>query len=238
MALRPLEVNKVQRFTALVIGKAGIGKTSLLRTIPETEGVCVINAESGLLCVADLVESGRVQGYEVETVEELREVYKALTTDEFKEKYKWVFIDSLTEISSRVVGQMKAKYTDRKDSFVMWGEYTDVMTNMIKVFRDIEHYNVVFTCLDDIDKDDNNKRYVAPSISGSGLKNRLTSYFDEVFYYTMVTGEGGKEVRGFITQPTAQYPAKDRSGKLGHSEEPNLGKIKEKIVRIKKGAKK
>ena len=61
MPLKPIVAEKVDRFTALVIGEAGIGKTSLLRTIPEEDKVCVLSAESGLLAVRDLVKAGRVE---------------------------------------------------------------------------------------------------------------------------------------------------------------------------------
>lgn len=229
MALKPLTVEPTDRFTALIIGEAKIGKTSLIRTIPTDENVCVLSAESGLLCIRDLVKAKQVTGYEIGSFADMRESFQLLMTDKFKEHYKWIFIDSLTEISSRCVEAMKAKYPNKADSFPMWGEYNDLMTQMIKGFRDIAHYNVIFTCLPSIEKDENNKRYVGPNISGSGLKERLTSYFDEVFYMTTQKGANGTEERVFITQPWGRYPAGDRSGALELIEQPNLAAIKSKI---------
>jgi hypothetical protein len=91
------------------------------------------------------------------------------------------------------------------------------------------HYNIVFTCLPSTEKDETNRRYIAPSISGSGLKEKLTSYFDEVFYMTSQKNSEGNEERIFITQPIERYPAKDRSGVLETIEQPNLTVIKNKI---------
>ena len=227
--LKQISIENSGRFIALVIGQSGIGKTSLLRTIPENEPVCVVSAEAGLLCVRDLVESRRVQGFEVNSFADLSEVYQFLSSPA-SGQFKWVFIDSLTEISGRCVEAMKAKYPDRKDSFPMWGEYADKMTALIKAYRDLQKYNVVFTCLDSCEKDDLNRRFLGPAIPGGSLKERLASYFDEVFFMASLPDAEGKERRAFITQPWERFPAKDRSGKLAVVESPHLGQIKEKIL--------
>jgi hypothetical protein len=227
--LNRITAQSADRLIALVVGHAGIGKTSLLRTIPQDANVCVLSAEAGLLCVRDLVQSGRVQGFEIQDFASLAEAYTELQKEESKKAFQWIFIDSLTEIASRCVEAMKAKYPDRKDSFPMWGEYADRMTALIKGFRDMTSYNVVFTCLDSVEKDDNNKRYIGPSISGSALKERLASYFDEVFYMISTPDQNGNERRIFVCQPWDRYPAKDRSGKLDTAETPDLSAISEKI---------
>jgi len=227
--LKQIALENSSRFLALVIGQSGIGKTSLLRTLPENEPVCVVSAESGLLCVRDLIESKRVQGFEVNSFADLGEVYQYLTT-EGQSLFKWVFIDSLTEISARCVEAMKAKYPDKSNSFQLWGEYSDKMTALIKAYRDLTAFNVVFTCLDSTEKDDLSRRFVGPSISGAGLKERLASFFDEVFYMVSLPDSDGKERRAFITQPWERFPAKDRSGKLAVVEAPHLGQIKSKIL--------
>ena len=225
--MRKISVESLNRMTALVIGKAGIGKTSLLRTIPEGEKVCVLSAESGLLCVRDLVLSGKVEGFEISNFEELKQALSFFQSGRGDE-YQWIFIDSLTEIAARCVESVKEKYINSKDTFKMWGEYNDMLTKIIKDFRDLTSHSVVFTCLPSIEKDEENRRYIGPSMSGSQLKERLTSYFDEVFY--MMPHESGPRI--FITQPDdTRIPAKDRSGKLNSIEKPDLGWIKNKIMR-------
>jgi len=228
MALKQISIETTTRFIALVIGQSGIGKTSLLRTLPQGEPVFVVSAEAGLLCVRDLVECGRVQGVEVSSFADLAEVYTYLVSPQ-AEAYKWIFIDSLTEIAARCIEAMKAKYPSKADSFNLWGEYSDKMTALIKAYRDLRAFNVVFTCLDATEKDETNRRYVGPSISGSGLKDRLSSFFDEVFHMVSLPDSEGKERRALITQPWERYQAKDRSGKLALVESPHLGQIKAKI---------
>lgn len=242
--MKKISLESSSRFCALVIGPAGIGKTSLLRSIagqkydPQTGTweqsgepagkVCTISAESGLLCVRDLVAAGAVEGFEIESFADMREVQAQLMTPAFQERYQWIFIDSLTEISARCVDFAKQKYPSGADGFKLWGEYNDAMTAIIKAYRDMTQYNVVFTCLETVDKDQNNVRYKAPMISGSGLKERLTSYFDEVLYMDRITLDDGTQRVVFKTRELGV--AKDRSGRLSPIEEPSLLAIRDKIL--------
>lgn len=245
MALKKISADAASRFCCLIVGPAGIGKTSLLRSIlgqnfnPQTGAweqvvepkgrVCTLSAESGLLCVRDLVTSGAVEGFEIGSFQEMKEAYAAFMSPAFQERYQWIFIDSLTEISARCVENVKQKFPSGSDSFKMWGEYNDLMTNIIKDFRDLSQYNVVFTCLETVDKDQNGFRYKAPMISGAGLKERLTSYFDEVLYMDRVTEEDGTPRVVFKTREPVGV-AKDRSGRLAAIEPANLLSIQQKIL--------
>lgn len=244
--LKPITQETANRFAGLIIGQSGIGKTSLLRTIMgqtfdvarngwiQEENpigrVCVLSAESGLLCVRDLVQAGYVEGFEIGSLSDFREALQVLSHPDSQAKYQWIFIDSLTEIASRCVEAMKAKYPDKKDSFPMWGEYTDTMTAMIKAFRDMTAYNIVFLSLDSVEKDELNRRFVGPDIAGNGLKQRLPSYFDEVIYLALFRDEQGRPYRAFVCHPTEKFPAKDRSGRLEPIEKPCLRNIFKKII--------
>jgi len=246
MALNPITQESADRICALVIGKYGLGKTSLLRTMlgqeytsggwkqvsdPPEEKVCVLSAESGLLAVRDLVKAGLVEGYEIGSQQEFKEAYQLLaTTQEMKDRYGWIFIDSLTEISARCDQVMREKYSDRSKSFNRWDDYYATIQLTVKGFRDLKDYSVVFTCLETINKDESNRRYPAPDVVGRGLKEKLPSFFDEVFYMQTTTDDDGNEYRVFYTQPINEYPAKDRSGKLNTIEKPNLLYIKNKIL--------
>lgn len=241
--LKKITIETASRFCALVIGPAGIGKTSLLRTIlgqcydpengwvqcQEPNGkVLTLSAESGLLCVRDCIAGGLVEGFEIGSFSDMREAFTALQSPEFKERYQWVFIDSLTEIAARCVESAKQKFPSGGDSFKLWGEYNDSMTALIKAFRDMTSYSVIFTCLETVSQDQNNVRYKAPMISGTGLKERLTSYFDEVLYMERERNEDGSETVVFKTRELGV--AKDRSGRLEPIEPANLLTIRNKII--------
>ena len=230
MTLKKITIENADRITCLVIGRAGIGKTSLLRSIPKDEAVLTLSAESGLLCVRDLVEQGRITGFEIKTLADLEEALTYLQTPEYQLTYKWIFLDSLTEIAAATVLAMQEKYPNKGDSFKLWGDYNDTLTRLIKAFRDLAPYNVVFTSLETIEQDDVKRRFIAPDMPGKQLKERLTSFFDEVFYMTSIPNSEGKEQRVFFTGPYENQPGKDRSGKLALVEKPHLGHIKNKIL--------
>ena len=244
MALKTITQESTERICCLVIGRYGMGKTCLIRTVlgqsfidgewvqkQETvDKVCVLSAESGLLGLRDLIKNGLIEGFEIGSLADFKEAYQLLSnTPEMQERYQWIFIDSLSEISQRCDAVMREKYPDAAKTFKRWDDYSDTMINTIKKFRDLKQYNVVFTCLETIEKDEIGRRFFAPDVIGRGLKERLPSFFDEVFYLTSTKDEEGKPQRIIYTQPINEYPAKDRSGKLDPIIWPDLLRIKQKI---------
>lgn len=252
MALTPITAQSADRICALLIGPAGIGKTSQIRcllgqdfqggqwvqTNLAPEKVLVLSAEGGLLCVRDLVASGQVQGFEIHSLTEFHEAlrYVATAPEVRQDGFRWVSIDSLTEIASRCAEELQRKYPSKADSLKLWGEYNQVMTDIVKSFRDLTHINVVFTCLINIEKDKEGRRFPMPDISGSSLKQRLTSYFDEVLVLDRMalnTGDPENPVMQEMLVFNTRNPvglAKDRSGKLAETEYPNLLMIRNKIL--------
>lgn len=223
----------------VIYGKAGVGKTSLAKTCDGK--VLIISAEGGLLSLSDndidfiditIDESGNLLS-KADRLAMLRNAYEYAQTEEARKKYSWLFVDSLTEIGQIVIENLKVKYPEKKDALLMWGEYSDTMRSFIKAFRDLTGYNVVFTALSSTEKDELSRRYQAPDLQGK-IASQLPGYFDEVFYYHVYDNqETGETVRSLITQPNEKVIAKDRSGKLEISEEPNLAKIVSKIKRVK-----
>lgn len=249
--LKPITPQSADRIAILVIGPAGIGKTSLLRTLcgqyydgeswkqwdnVQPAKVCVLSAESGLLCVRDLVVNGTIQGYEISSLSEFQEAQRLCMSKEFKDSgVKWIFIDSLTEIATRCAAQIKADYeaatgNSKQNGFKIWADYNTTMTDIIKSFRDLTDYNVVFTCLEKRDKDEGgNALGLSPDIPGTTLNNRLTSYFDEVFHMEKGRDGNGKDCIFFSTKSPLGL-SKDRSGKLQPYEAPNLLSVQFKIL--------
>ena len=250
--LKPITAQSTSRICCLLLGPAGIGKTSQIRCLLgqdwdrekgqwvqgayPPEKTLVLSAESGLLAAHDLVVSGQVEGYEIRSLTEFKEALQYCQGNAFREAgYQWIFIDSLTEIAARCAEDMQVKYPSKQDSFKLWGEYTQTMTDIIKTFRDLPGVNVCFTCLVATEKDEFQRRFPVPDISGSGLKNRLTSYFDEALVMERMRLDDGTEFLAFKTREPVGL-AKDRSGRLNPLEKPNLLSVKQKILSINASA--
>jgi phage nucleotide-binding protein len=231
MKIRSTKDSKATTVKALVYGPAGIGKTTLAGTLKSR--TLIISAESGLLSlqnkeidVIDLsLDDNDKPLPKSERIAKLRKIYQWLTTDEVMKKYKAVFIDSLTEINMNMLEYLQTQFPDRKDSLVMYGELSKNMRALITLFRDLPHYDVIFTALAETEKDENGFRFQTVQLVGS-FASRITGYFDEVFYMThSLDGE-----RVLLTQKTDRIIAKDRSGKLSTEEKPDLGIVLEKIL--------
>jgi phage nucleotide-binding protein len=214
----------------LVYGRSGIGKTTLAKTL---EGpALIISAESGLASLhgtkidfIDITQDDN--GFLLSPkarLDKLGEIYKQLQSPEMQKKYNVIFIDSLTEIADTMVTHLAEVHTDSKDTYKMWGLYTVKMINIVRSFRDLPHYNVVFTALEDEVQDDTKLVHYQPMMSGTKVKAALVPMFDEVFRYTIIDDK-----RKLITDATKSSIAKDRSGKLTQLEEPDLSKVFNKI---------
>ena len=245
MALVKTTWQDVNRIACLIVGQAGTGKTSLIRTIrgqkynPDTnewdlpyepETVCILSAESGLLCIKDLLLANEVDSYNISSLAEFNEAAELLANGQMKDGngqlYQWIFIDSLTEIATKCAEEKQREYTNKKDSFKLWGDYNQEMTAVIKKFRDMLQYNVVFTCLEKVTEGS-----IIPDLPGTTLNSRITSYFDEVLHITKQPNKGGKIISIFTTKWPVGL-AKDRSGKLSDvTDDANLLEIKAEILK-------
>ncbi len=237
MITKPLTVvSKIQntnkfesdRITCVVYGNPGAGKTRLSSTIKEP--TLILSAESGLLSIRGL----GLDYWEINNFTDLREAYEYLQTEEAKKKYKWIYLDSLTEINERLLEIQKKKYPGANDTFKMWGEFKDILTAFIKSYRDFKPYNVVFTALASVDKDELGMRFTNVDIN-TKLSLALPKFFDEVFYL-QVFNVDGVQTRKLLTSEYKNIIAKDRSGKLELYEEADLNLIKEKILGKKENA--
>lgn len=220
-----------KRFVALIVGESGIGKTSLVKTLPEPEeAILLISAESGLACL----DGTNIDVVEVDpnnTTGSLESIYDYLQSDEAKKKYKYVFIDSLTEIGQLIVAELKKDphFGQPKNALQLWGKYTELMTMICKSYRDMSDYSVIFTCLNAVEKDGLEK-FESFNLQGSSIKNSIKAWYDLVLFYKVYKDEDGTH-RMLVTD-TAESPlAKDRSGKLEAYEKADLSVIINKIIK-------
>lgn len=237
MQIKTTYQQHLHKIKVVVHGESGNGKTTLAGTL-EGKGL-IISSEAGLLSLQDkdidFVDLANDEGGIVpkeKRIDRLAKIYQYLLTKECIDRYEWVFIDSLTEISQNMIEKLLVEYPERKDSLVLFGENAKRMRSLIKLFRDLPHYHVIFTALSTIEKDDNARRFKGIDVIGK-ISNQLPAFFDEVFYLGISKDKEGASKR-FIATTSDNIICKDRSGKLGAYEQPNLALIFNKILGGKK----
>lgn len=217
-----------ERFYGLVVGESGIGKTSLVKTLPTPmERVLIISAESGLLCLSGT----DIQVFEIgsNTWEDICEIISFLQEDNGK-RFDYVYIDSLTEIVEKMLEQLKRdpKLSDTKNTFLLWGKLKENMKIFLKTMRDLKKCSVVFTCLPATEKD--GLELVDIFKMPGGIKDDVKPLFDIVMHYQIFKDEDGSPIRKLVTSDEVSKLAKDRSGLLDHYEDPDLSVIIKKVL--------
>lgn len=241
----------------VIFGKSGIGKTSLLWTLPASTAL-FFDLEAGDLAI----EGWTGDSIRPRTWEECRDFAvfiggpnPALRDDQVYsqahynavcarfgdaaaiDRYETVFIDSIT-VAGRLCfqwckGQPEA-FSDKTGKPDMRGAYGLHGREMIAWLTHLQHTrtkNVWFVGILDEKLDDFNRKVFQPQIDGSKTGLELPGIVDEVLTMAEVKDEGGNASRAFICQTINpwSYPAKDRSGRLALIEEPHLGRLMAKI---------
>jgi hypothetical protein len=242
-----------------VLGRPGVGKTYLLRTIaPQTlNATLFVDIEAGDLSVADLpVASVRPQIWP-----DLRDVacvlsgpdpavaagaayseahYEKVMANEDLARlapFQTLFIDSLSEASRRCrlwAEQQPEAFTDRgkKDLRAVYGLVAREMVAWLQRLQHMRSRHVIFVCVLEKATDDFNTPVWRPQIEGQRTANVLPAIVDELLTLEFLDFGDHKPVRAFVcTEPNAWgFPAKDRSGKLDQIEPPDLAKLLAKLT--------
>lgn len=203
----------------LVYGQAGAGKTSLIPTLPNP---VVLSAEGGLLSIAD----AEVPFIEIGSMDDLQEAYKWLTESPDAQQFQSVALDSISEIAEVVLTAEKKKTKDPRQAY---GQLQDMMSDIIRAFRDLPGKHVYFSAKLEKSQDEMGRILYAPSMPGNKLSQMLPYYFDSVFALRVEKDADGNTHRALMCDSDGLWSAKDRSGKLDAWEQPNLGDIIRKI---------
>ena len=242
---------------ACIFGKSGMGKTSLLWTLPP-QTTLFADLEAGDLAVNDWPGAT----VRLRTWPECRDFavfiggpnpalrddqayssahYEAVAA-EFGagvsfDAFETIFVDSIT-VAGRLCfqwcrGQPEA-FSEKNGKPDIRGAYGLHGREMIGWLTHLQHArarNVVFVGILDEKLDDFNRRVFSPQIDGSKTGLELPGIVDQVITMAEIKGQDGTQSRAFICQTlnSWNYPAKDRSGRLDVIEEPHLGRLFEKI---------
>ena len=203
----------------LVYGNAGAGKTSLIPTLPNP---VVFSAEGGLLSIAD----ADVPFVEVSSYDTLMEAYRWVTESDEAKHFESIALDSISEIAEVVLNHEKKV---NKDPRAAYGAMADQMAEIIRAFRDITGRNVLMTAKLEKSTDEMGRVLYSPSMPGNKTGQALPYYFDEVLALRVEKDADGVTQRALMCDSDGLWLAKDRSGKLGSWEAPDLGSIIAKI---------
>jgi phage nucleotide-binding protein len=203
----------------LVYGNAGSGKTSLIPTLPNP---VVFSAEGGLLSIAD----ADVPFVEVSSYDTLMEAYRWVTEADEAKHFESIALDSISEIAEVVLNHEKKIAKDPRQAY---GAMQEQMSDIIRAFRDIPNKHVYFTAKCEKATDETGRILYAPSMPGNKTGQQLPYFFDEVLALRVEKDAEGVAQRALMCDSDGIWQAKDRSGKLGAWEAPDLGAIIAKI---------
>ena len=203
----------------LVYGQSGAGKTTLIKTLPKP---IVLSAEGGLLSLQD----ADLPFIEISDMETLREAYIWLTQSDEAKGFESVALDSISEIAEVVLNAEKKATKDPRQAY---GAMQEQMADIIRAFRDLPGRHVYMSAKLEKTQDEMGRVLYAPSMPGNKTGQALPYFFDEVLALRVEKDGEGVTQRALMCDSDGLWLAKDRSGKLGPWEAPDLGEIIAKI---------
>jgi hypothetical protein len=242
---------------AAIFGRSGIGKTSLLWTLPP-DTTLFYDLEAGDLAI----EGWGGDTIRPRTWEECRDFAvfigganpaipdgRPYSQRHFKDacakfgdpraldKYATIFVDSIT-VAGRLCFQWAkeqpeafSEKTGKPDIRGAYGLHGREMIGWITHLQHTRMKDVFFVGILDEKLDDFNRKVFVPQIDGAKTGLELPGIVDEVLTMTELA-DGAKQLhRVFVCQTLNpwNYPAKDRSGRLDLVEEAHLGRLIAKI---------
>jgi hypothetical protein len=248
----------------LIVGPTGVGKTSLLRTV-DLSSVLFVDIEAGDLAVQDLaIDTLRPRTWPEcrDLAVALAGANPAVPADacysaahytavrdrfgdpELLNSYETFFVDSITAAGRLCFAwssQQPEAFSDRsgkKDLRGAYGLHAREMLAWLMHFQQARAINVVLLGVLEIVTDDFNRVEHRLQMEGSRTGRELPAIVDEVVTYHWVDFGDGALTRSFVcTTPNPwRYPAKDRSGRLDQIEEPDLGKLINKLTKPRAAA--
>jgi hypothetical protein len=241
----------------IIAGPTGVGKTSLLRTLPDPSRVLFIDSEAGDLSVQDVpVDTIRIDDWQSARDIAVRiggpnpsfAPISPYSEAHFKavggwlenhDRYDLIFADSITALSrlsfrhAEQQPEARSERTGAKDLRSCYGLHAREMLMLLHQLQHVRGKHVVFVgILEKITDDFGRFVEFRLQMEGAKVPREIGAIVDELIVMEFLDFGDHKTRRGFVcTSPNPWgLPAKDRSGKLDQTEPPHLGKLIAKIL--------
>ncbi len=203
----------------LCYGQSGAGKTTLIPTLPAP---IVLSAEGGLLSIKD----ANLPYITIATMDDLREAYAFLRDSEEAKAFQSVAIDSISEVAEVVLNTEKKT---SKDPRAAYGNMQEQMADLIRAFRDLPDKHVYMSAKLEKATDEMGRVMYAPSMPGQKMGQSMPFFFDFVFALRVERDADGNFQRALMVESDGLWQAKQRGGRLGAWESPDLGDIIKRV---------
>ena len=205
----------------LVYGGAGVGKTSLVSTIPDAdESILIIDFDNGTFTLRD-------RNIVVAQPKTIKDSFDLFIQLQRKNQFNWIVVDALSEMSSLFLSELKTKHRDPRQAYM---EMADLIKSAISMLRGLKCNKYFITHQDQI-QDDAGALLYSPALEGNALKQKLPQFFDIVACYRVFKKEDSSVIRALQTSNEAdqRYICKDRSRALDAYEKHDIKVIWDKI---------
>lgn len=172
---------------SLLYGHHGWGKTTQAKYLQERYGPgFILSGEAGLRSIMDSeIDYLPFNSWDgkVDTDRGLYSfaaIVKMMRSQEFKDAgYQWIMLDSLTELSDRLIEHLEVEHAGSKNGFALWQDYGRHMLWACKWIRD-QDVHVLVTALAKEEKDDNGGVEYWPAVKGAAVQKQIPGIFDNV----------------------------------------------------------
>ena len=204
----------------LAYGQAGCGKTPLILTAPAPV-VCV--TEPGML---SLKGCNSVPAAACYSADEIEDFFKWLFSSSEVKNFQTVCIDSISQLAEIILESEMKKF---KNKLQAYGEMSRKVMNIVNGLYFMKNLNVYMIAK--LQKVQEGEVFtLRPYFPGQDLNVKIPHLFDEIFYIESKPSVGNQKPTQLInTQSGYNFIARDRSGKLLPTEQPNLTQIIGKI---------
>jgi hypothetical protein len=229
-------VLSAKKLTFLVYGEDGIGKTSLIKTLPyKPEEILYVAADPGQLALAPNKHNSRdmrgVKFFKPTCGKDFHDIRDYIKSEAGKH-FKIVVIDGLDEVgneSLKLLKEIERRKGSKANMQAAYGDMADYMLDWITVIKDANISSLFITHIEESEESD--IRYT-PSFPGKKAAGHLTEMFDEVLCLRIeskVPGAVPERLLQCTRNVGIRYKVKDRSGMLDDYEKPDLGVVFSKV---------